>query len=302
MYGEPLSVPKEKARRALPKEKHKACAACGQRYLASRAQCPSCRSWDFGAPRTGKLDDGTVLASEVEFSPIRMLSTGPWDACFGEELQPDGGKRSGIPVIGITLISGDPGAGKSTLALQLSDAIIALTGREVLYIAKEEATAQVVSRAKRLRFRHLPKLRIYPIEASTDLAAIFETRKPAAIIVDSLPKLIPNTEDAVTFVENLKDYVVALECPALVINHIIKGGDMAGLEKLQHAVDTTLDFLVDDPDDRDNKVRYLNVKKNRFGPDGVSMRFQMTAHGLVAMGRADGDEEDGDEGDEEESD
>ena len=302
-----MGAPKEKGRLSLGKAKLKSCNGCGTRFPESRAQCPSCRAWDFGAPRGKKYDDGTVLASEVSHIPIRMLSTGPWDECFGEEQQPDGSVRRGIPVVGITLISGDPGAGKSTIALQLSESIIELTGREVLYIAKEEATSQVISRMKRLKFKQMDKLRLYPIEASSDLAVIFETRKPAAIIVDSLPKLIPNTEDAVTFVENLKDYVVALESPALVINHIIKGGDMAGLEKLQHAVDTTLDFLVDNPDDENNKVRYLNVKKNRFGPDGISVPFLMTATGLIAMpqrdppgGRGDDGANDDDEDEEEE--
>jgi DNA repair protein RadA/Sms len=275
----------------------KTCPACGTKFGNHRAQCPGCKVFDFGAPRTGKpLDDGTVLASDIAHKPIRMLSTGPWDRAFGEEMQPDGSLVHGIPVVGIILLSGDAGAGKSTVALQIADAVIELSGREVLYIAKEEAKEQVISRAKRIGFKHLGKLRIYPLEAQTDLGNIFDTRIPVMTIVDSGPKLIPNPEDLVVFVENLKDYVIAHEMPAIVINHIIKGGDMAGLNKLQHAVDTTLDFLRDDPDDEGNMMRYLNVKKNRFGPDSISLPFLMTAKGLVVPnGNIGDDEEDEDE-------
>lgn len=295
---------KEKAvKRSLKK-----CGVCSFMFSPDRAQCPSCRSWNMSPVRVpGGSLDGTVLASEVNEEPIKLLSTGPWDRIFGSEEQADGTLLYGLPTIGVFLISGDPGAGKSTLAIQLADAILdLLPAREILYIAAEEAAKQVKSRLKRLRVRNSARFRILPLGVTYDLASILESRRPAAVIVDSFPRLVPNAADAKEFLANLKEYVVVQEFPAILINHITKSGDMAGTMADQHDVDGTIDFMRDEADGSGKSpLRYLNVVKNRFGEDGLSLPFKMTARGLVALepeAKGDTDDEEDEEGYDDEED
>ncbi|MFV2039834.1 MAG: AAA family ATPase, partial [Acidimicrobiales bacterium] len=49
----------------------------------------------------------------------------------------------------VTLLGGEPGIGKSTLLLQLADAVSA-QGRRVLYVSAEESATQLRRRADRL--------------------------------------------------------------------------------------------------------------------------------------------------------
>jgi len=73
----------------------------------------------------------------------------------------------------------------------------------------------------------------------------------------------------------LKEYSVELNSPSIVIDHITKQGDFAGLEALQHAVDCTMMFEVYD------NIRVLETQKNRSGPAFVQVHFEMTERGLV---------------------
>jgi DNA repair protein RadA/Sms len=209
--------------------------------------------------------------------PVRRIPTGPWDPCFGIEIDEDGKEHIGIVSNSSTLIGGAPGAGKSTLALQLCGAIVDSTGREVLYIATEEATSPIRARALRLGIRHVDRIRMIPIGVDADLGAIMRNRKPAAFVIDSLSNAFPDTRDQVEFCKAIKKYCVELDSPALIIDHVNKDVDFAGLMDLQHEVDTTLLFTVYEDED---ELRELKTVKTRNGPCAKRF-FNMTAKGLV---------------------
>lgn len=264
------------------------CQRCQFKFPLARTQCPSCGYWNVEqAFDTSK--DGTVLLSDAEVVPVKRLVTGPWDPCWGAEVEPDGEHVHGIVQSSVTLLGGAPGAGKSTLSLQLADSIAGLTGKEVLYISAEEANAQIRSRADRLKLRHTRLIRLRPIGAGGDIGDIMTHRKPVAIIADSLPKICPDMADAVIFAERIKDYTIALNAPAIIIDHVTKEEEFAGLQALQHAVDTTLLFTVY-PDE----VRELRTVKNRNGPSGVRTHFTMEESGLQVF-TLDADEDDEDD-------
>jgi DNA repair protein RadA/Sms len=91
-----------------------------------------------------------------------------------------------------TLLFGEPGIGKSTLAL-MSLRARAEAGEEVLLIAAEESAAQVAQRARRLG--EVPAtLRVM---ASTDVAAacaaIDEYRPASVVVVDSVSAMSDDT-------------------------------------------------------------------------------------------------------------
>jgi DNA repair protein RadA/Sms len=274
--------------KGLKKRQLRPCRLCGVGFDKDLLRCTACGEWNTGADHSDPTQDQTVILSDEAVAPLKLIQTGPWDPCFA--IQRDGKRlKYGIVNTGVTLVGGAPGAGKSTLALQLSDALIAGTGREVLYVEAEEATSELKARALRLKIKRLDKIRVVPMGSSGDMASIIRNRKPGALIVDSLQGLCGNDLEAqVEFCKALKDYTVPGEFPAIVISHVTKEEGFAGLMALQHAVDTTILYTV-----YDDHVREIKSIKNRFG-EQTERLFNMTELGLVER-LPDEDEEDDDE-------
>lgn len=267
----------------------RACRVCDKPFDVNKMQCPHCRAWNAAEEAYSKDKDGTVLLSEAEDQVMHHVTTGPWDPCFGETVDDNGETHTGIVAGTTALVGGAPGAGKSTLSIQIAGSIIRSTGKEILYIATEEANAPIRSRAKRLGFGDVTnKFRMVPIGTDPDLAAIMLNRQPVAIILDSLSKACPDPADAITFAKHLKDYCLKLNAPGILIDHVTKDEDLAGFMALQHEVDSTLLFTVYEDD-----VRELKTLKNRNGPTR-KMCFNMTELGLVYRDPEEDEEEDED--------
>lgn len=274
------------------KEELQECYGCGKRFPESKAQCPSCRSWNF-APSYNAKTDGTILLSDVNQQSVTRISTGPWDPCWGESPNKDGDIISGVVSNSVSLIGGKPGAGKSTLALQMGNNILTnIPDREVLYMAHEEAVETVRSRAIRLGLKNQSRIRVIPMGVKVDLGAVILARNPVAMIYDSLVKICPDPAAAVDFLARLKEYSMLINSPALVIDHVTKSDDMAGLMAAQHEVDMMCMFSVDE----DDKVREIETLKNRHGADGIRVLLNMTENGLVYRNpEEDEDDEDDDD-------
>lgn len=265
--------------RKRERSEYRLCVFCEARLPYDRYRCSKCGKWN--APTTSQNDE-TVLLSDVEAKPVTRIQTGPWDPCFGGSEAP-----FGLVVASVTLIGGAPGAGKSTMSLQLADCIAGAMEREVLYVATEETAEQIKDRGMRLELKHQNRLRLTRMGSAGDLGDILLERKPCAIIVDSLSGLTSDPDMAAEVAKRFKGYAGELTAPVILIDHINKEGDFAGLMKLQHNVDTTLALFPDD-----DQVRELTTIKNRFGPDGVEVRLEMTSRGLIPALE---DEEDGED-------
>ena len=248
------------------------CTHCGTTLPESKLRCvnPKCRMWNAAA----SAEDSTVLLSDATLSEVERIMTGLVDLCFG----------GGMNRIGVTLLGGDPGAGKTTLCLQLSDVFAARFGREVLYIANEQHASELKETAKRLRLKHTNKIRIVNAMGgvTTDIGTLLLRHSPCLTILDSVTKWSgEDMNEAVIICQRLKDYTVRLKAPTIVINQVTKEGAHAGLNKMQHAVDATMMFEVlgSNPD----SPRRLHVEKNRHGPAPVSQFYEMTPLGLFEI-------------------
>jgi predicted ATP-dependent serine protease len=266
------------------------CRACFAPLRPGARHCGRCKAWTVHPEnKTGKKYPGMSLLSEVDMSGqgVTHIPTGPWDPCFGVSYLT---KKAGIVAGSVNLVGGVPGAGKSTLSLQLTNALAKSLSREIVYIAAEEDLIQVKERAKRLDLDCLHL--IQGISAlggmQTELGALLLDVRPAGIILDSLPGLgLETPEMGVEYCSALKGYAVELNCPIIVIDHATKSDDLAGLLALQHAVDATLVLFVN-PDE----TRTLTPLKNRNGPCDVQVRLLMTEKGLVAAGNEEDEEDD----------
>jgi DNA repair protein RadA/Sms len=235
---------------------------CGAKLKPGFQRCPSCKRWNL-AP--AEDDDDTVLLSNAKLSGIERIPTQFLNSVFG----------GGIATTSVNLFGGPPGAGKTTLFLQLCDEFAELfPTREIVYIANEQEAAEIKETAKRIQIVHLSQIRIVKAMGGLKrpLQDILQQYKPCLTILDSLTKLVG--EDmalGVTIAEAFKAHTVELRSPCLIVNQINKAGDMAGMKKLEHAVDAT--FMLE-KDDEDGS-RFLYSTKNRFGesPKGVELRM-----------------------------
>jgi DNA repair protein RadA/Sms len=219
--------------------------------------------------------------SDVEGEDIERIVTGMCDPCFG----------GGLARTSVTLIGGEPGAGKTTAALQIADAICAGDGKggSVLYLGGEQNAREYKTHAMRVGVKNLSRIQL-PKTQGMLLDALTSTlaapRAPLAIVVDSMSSLTTNPEEEVMLAKRFKEYATSLYCPVLIITHVTKDRDMAGLMDLQHEVDTLALLTIDHEDECDRDPcgcsrRELSVPtKNRFGPSGVVVRFYMTPRGL----------------------
>jgi DNA repair protein RadA/Sms len=184
------------------------------------------------------------------------------------------------------LLGGEPGIGKSTLLLQVAQAV-AVSGVDVLYVCGEESPDQIGLRARRVgadaeRVSLLPELDVIAVER------IVRATRPGVVIVDSIqtaydPELAgaPGSVGQVrACTARLMRVAKELGITTLLVGHVTKEGAIAGPRVLEHMVDAVLYF----EGDRDHAFRIVRAVKNRFGSVSEIGIFEMGECGLAGVG------------------
>ena len=255
------------------------CSACGDDFPKWNGQCPSCREWgtlsEFKITNKRKRNvikrESRSLDDILNTDPGIRLSTGlnEVDRVLG------GGLLSGS----LILLGGNPGVGKSTLALHICSGL----KRKSLYISAEESEEQVALRAKRLKVS--PENLFFSGENDLDgILNHLERIQPEILIIDSIQTIMNSDLDSLPgspsqirdcgqrLLETAKHKNVAI----LIVGHVTKEGTIAGPKMLEHMVDTVLYMEGDDRYDH----RMLRSVKNRFGATHEVGIFQMNESGL----------------------
>ena len=185
----------------------------------------------------------------------------------------------------VSLLSGEPGVGKSTLILQVLMAAAA-SGRDVLLATAEESAEQVRLRAERLGA--LPsRLLVVADTVLPDILSVAREVRPDIFVVDSIQTVYdPELESAPGSVSQVREgagQIVRLakqeHMTTVLVGHVTKEGVVAGPRVLEHLVDTVLSF----EGETDHALRLLRATKNRFGSTGEIGIFEMAEAGLVAL-------------------
>ncbi len=265
------------------------CSECGQKQAKWVGQCPGCSQWNSlheeveMQSQSRKFESQNVRSSvPVKIKDVKLSNTPRFCTQIGECDRLVGG---GIIPGSLTLVGGDPGIGKSTLMLQISDAL-AKQGLIVLYVCGEESVEQTSMRAQRLGIIS-DNLFLLSETNFTVIKAQIDALNPDVLIVDSIQIVykaeIASAPGSVTQVRETTTEFMHLAkgrgIATFLIGHVTKSGEIAGPRVLEHLVDTVLYF----EGDKQNHYRMVRVVKNRFGPTDEIAVFQMKQNGLVEV-------------------
>lgn len=264
------------------------CQECGYENPKWLGKCPECNSWNSMVEEKkvikNVIDKPTFSSGNMPKS-IKHIKSGErerYDTGINELNRVLGG---GLVKGSLTLISGAPGIGKSTLLLQTSNNISIKYGK-VLYISGEESEEQIKIRGDRLG------------TLSDDLFILSETNmdnieeyinklNPAFVIVDSIQTVfkptITSAPGSVSQVRECSNQIMRIGkmrgIPFFIVAHVTKQGELAGPRVLEHMVDTVLSF----EGERTEEFRILRTIKNRFGTTSEIGVFEMREEGLIQI-------------------
>lgn len=260
------------------------CSNCGATSSQMLGRCPVCGEWGTYVEevQTTTTSAGHSLYSSQDSKPLRVQ-----DITATEEIRIDMHNGELNRVLGgglvngsLVLLGGEPGIGKSTLALQV---LMQLGDRRTLYASGEESMRQLKLRANRLDGN--PD-NLY-LMSDTSLERILDNvtnLQPEVVVIDSIQTIACEGVDAtigsLTQVREcsarILHYAKEKNIPFFIIGHINKEGALAGPKVLEHIVDTVLQF----EGDRHYMYRILRAQKNRFGSTSELGIFEMRQNGL----------------------
>jgi DNA repair protein RadA/Sms len=253
------------------------CRQCGNSAPRWQGRCSACAQWNTLDEVSGPTPARTSVTASVlrdvadESSELVPSGIGELDRVLG------GGFVAGST----TLLYGEPGVGKSTLALMALRALA--EDHQVLLVAAEESAPQIAQRARRLGAvpGGLEVATTTRVDAAADLLG---ERRRTLCVIDSISAM---SDDAIASVvgsvpqvraaaERLCCVAKATGTPLVLIGHVTKDGELAGPRALEHLVDTVIRI----EGDRHGSLRTLRAQKHRFGATGEVGLFDMGSEGL----------------------
>lgn len=264
------------------------CSECGYESAKWVGKCPGCNAWN-----TMEEEISIPTKSSTGFKPIQNVATAKplSEISFSDEpryvigiSELDRVLGGGIVKGSVVLLSGDPGIGKSTILLQICNAL--QENLKILYVSGEESAMQIKMRAKRLGVQSDS----VSIMTETDVQAICEyitSQKPDLVMIDSIQTMqiseLSSSPGSIVQVRESTNLLLrtgkGLGIPIFIVGHVNKGGDIAGPKVMEHIVDAVLYF----EGERNQSYRILRGIKNRFGSTNEIGVFEMTEQGLIEV-------------------
>lgn len=278
---------------ALPKSVF-VCSSCGFKIGKWVGKCPSCENWNTFVeetistnPATGKKQPSI---QNNQLTPLGSLYT-KIDNVEEQKIYNFEAKLlnqfwgGGLVPASLTLLAGEPGLGKSTLALQLVRSLLLNPNNQnlnICYLTAEESALEIAKRAKRLSIPE--NLSILQTNSFEEMEVKLADQNIDILVVDSIQTIFTaNLETApgsVSQVTTLASHLLALSknknMAVLIIGHVTKEGQIAGPKTLEHLVDSVL--ILENANV--GSYRSLRFSKHRYGPTTPTLLMNMGATGL----------------------
>ncbi|OQX71454.1 DNA repair protein RadA [Candidatus Parcubacteria bacterium 4484_255] len=261
------------------------CSKCNSQFPKWLGQCPECGAWG-----TITEQDSADLAKQNKkiFSKEALIKFNQPENKIGLKLKTrieemDRVLGGGMVPSSLILLGGEPGIGKSTLALQVAGKF---SSRSVFYVSGEESVSQIQSRIKRLGIQ-ADNLRFLG-ETDIDLIVLaIKQSNPILVVIDSIQTvsshLLPSAAGTVNqirvVISKLREAAIVAKSVILIIGQVTKEGAVAGPKTLEHLVDVVL-YL---DGDANQHFRFLRAVKNRFGSTQEIGVFDMKEKGLIEI-------------------
>lgn len=268
------------------------CTDCGEDFGKWFGKCPNCDAFNtikaFNEPIVSsekKIKTGFDL-TEYKSEKVKKIEVTKRLATGIEEV--DRVLGGGFFQGSFVLFGGNPGIGKSTLALQIFLKFLEQPKRSVFYFSGEESVEQVCSRGKRLLEKKSSEDFERKIFSTNSLENIIETvikNKPQFVVIDSIQMIGSETMNFGSIAqikENadiLQKLAKANNTVVFVIGHVTKNDEIAGPRILEHLVDAVL-YL---EGENHSEIRLLRSPKNRFGSTQEVGVFDMQNNGLQEL-------------------
>ncbi len=262
------------------------CQECGHRSLKWMGKCPGCGGWNTLVEETvERVKKGVRAHPRWEKQQPQRIS----EIVAQSDLRTVTGLKEFDRILGggvvagsLVLVGGEPGIGKSTILLQVSNSLSG-SGSTVLYVSGEESVQQTKLRAERLG---ASSSGLYLV-SETNLNLILEYIRqvgPSLVVIDSIQTVFhPEVTSAPGSISQVRECAARLLVAAksegfsiFLVGHVTKTGEIAGPRVLEHMVDTVLYF----EGDRHHSYRILRAVKNRFGSTDEIGIFRMSEEGL----------------------
>ncbi len=260
------------------------CSNCGAKAPQMIGRCPVCGEWG-----TYEEEVSTAVSTKKGGVGLRRGAKAQrlHEVDAKEEMRIDMHSSELNRVLGgglvpgsLVLLGGEPGIGKSTLALQV---LLKMGEKKTLYASGEESAKQLKLRAERL----LGDASNLYILAETSLERILDSVtdiQPEIVVIDSIQTIgteaieasIGSLSQVRECAARILQYAKEKNVPFIIVGHINKEGSLAGPKVLEHIVDTVLQF----EGDQHYVYRILRAQKNRFGSTSELGIFQMQQDGL----------------------
>ena len=259
------------------------CSSCGAKAPQMLGRCPVCGAWGTYEEEVIESNQKSVFRSQKSAGKPQRLQ----DVVATEEMRINMHNGEFNRVLGgglvpgsLVLLGGEPGIGKSTLALQV---LMQQGERKTFYASGEESARQLKLRAERISGN---AENLY-ISAETSLERILEQVKelePEIVVIDSIQTIGTEAIDASIgslsqvreCAARILEFAKTRNIPFIIIGHINKEGALAGPKVLEHIVDTVLQF----EGDQQYVYRILRAQKNRFGSTSELGIYEMQQDGL----------------------
>ena len=267
----------------MPSKKSKTaylCSACGNDFPKWNGQCFSCKEWGTLAEfKVSKSKNSRTFQPRDTKSLKDILRKEPEDRIPSGLKEADRVLGGGLLPGSLILLGGNPGVGKSTLALHVCSG----SQKKVLYVSAEESEDQVALRARRIKVDH-DKLFLSSENELDGIINHIDRVEPDLVVIDSIQTIMNTGLDSLPGSpsqirdcgQRLLEISKYKNVTILIVGHVTKEGTIAGPKMLEHMVDTVLYMEGDDRYDH----RILRAAKNRFGATHEVGIFQMDEAGL----------------------